>query len=105
MSLFENVTVTREANVYFDGRVSSRTIEFADGSRKTLGFMQVGTYSFDTGVAEVMEVLGGSAMVQLPGSDAWTVYEEGMRFEVPAEATFALKVDTFMDYCCSYLDA
>ena len=67
MSLFENVTVTREANVYFDGRVSSRTIEFADGSRKTLGFMQVGTYSFDTGVAEVMEVLGGPGYGSVAG--------------------------------------
>ena len=37
MSSFENVTVVKTANIYFDGKVSSRTIEFSDGSKKTLG--------------------------------------------------------------------
>ena len=34
MSDFSNVTVSAEANVYFDGQVTSRTIIFADGSKK-----------------------------------------------------------------------
>ena len=32
MSEFNNVTITREANVYFDGAVTSRKVTFADGS-------------------------------------------------------------------------
>jgi hypothetical protein len=30
--------------IYFDGKVSSRTIEFPDGSKKTLGIMMVGDF-------------------------------------------------------------
>jgi uncharacterized protein YaiE (UPF0345 family) len=48
MSKFENVTVIKEANVYFDGRVTSRVLEFADGSKKTLGIMLPGEYEFGT---------------------------------------------------------
>ncbi|MFK5947188.1 MAG: pyrimidine/purine nucleoside phosphorylase, partial [Methylococcales bacterium] len=39
MTEFNNVTIIKKANIYFDGNVSSRTIKFADGSTKTLGFM------------------------------------------------------------------
>lgn len=34
MSQFENVTVVKEANVYFDGKVTSRAVLFADGTKK-----------------------------------------------------------------------
>jgi hypothetical protein len=64
---FSNVTVVKKANVYFDGRVTSRTVIFPDGSRKTLGIMLPGEYTFDTGAPEVMEVLAGSMTVLLPG--------------------------------------
>ncbi|MEQ8156651.1 MAG: pyrimidine/purine nucleoside phosphorylase, partial [Clostridiaceae bacterium] len=36
MQQFENVTVVKKANVYFDGNVTSRTVIFADGEKKTL---------------------------------------------------------------------
>ena len=36
MSQFDNVSVVREANIYFDGNVTSRSVVFADGTRKTL---------------------------------------------------------------------
>lgn len=34
MPEFTNVTVVKAANSYFDGNVTSRTIIFADGSKK-----------------------------------------------------------------------
>ena len=34
---FTNVTAVTKANVYFDGKVVSHSILFADGSKKTLG--------------------------------------------------------------------
>ena len=52
---FSNVKVVKKANVYFDGKVTSRTVIFEDGSKKTLGFMQAGEYEFNTGVEELME--------------------------------------------------
>jgi uncharacterized protein YaiE (UPF0345 family) len=103
MSEFKQVTVVREANVYFDGKVTSRTVVFGDGTKKTLGFMVAGEYSFDTGVAEVMEMLGGEMEVQLPGSTHWQTFQAGESFEVPANSKFNLVVKAFADYCCSYL--
>jgi uncharacterized protein YaiE (UPF0345 family) len=105
MSEFKDVTVVREANVYFDGKVTSRTVKFADGTRKTLGVMLAGEYTFDTAAAEMMEVLGGELDVRLPGSTHWKTCKAGDVFEVPANATFDLVVRDFADYCCSYLEA
>lgn len=103
MSEFHNVRVTKKANVYFDGKVTSRTITFADGSRKTLGIMVPGDYRFNTDAAEVMEIIAGSLQVQLPGSELWQTFEDGSSFEVPAKSAFSLKVSRLTDYCCSYL--
>ena len=103
MSEFKNVTIIREANVYFEGKVTSRTVEFEDGTKKTLGFMAAGKFSFDTGVAEVMEMLGGEMDVLLPGSTHWQTFKAGESFDVPANSKFDLVVKEFADYCCSYL--
>jgi uncharacterized protein YaiE (UPF0345 family) len=56
---FENVTVVKAANIYFDGRFTSRTVEFADGTEKTLGIMLPGEYEFGTVKKEIMEILSG----------------------------------------------
>ncbi len=104
MSEFNKVTVVREANVYFDGKVTSRTVVFEDGTKKTLGFMQAGDYSFDTGAAEIMEMLGGEMDVKLEGSTQWKTYKAGESYEVPANSKFDLVVKEFADYCCSYIE-
>jgi purine/pyrimidine-nucleoside phosphorylase len=103
MSEFQNVTIVKEANVYFDGGVTSRTIIFPDGSRKTLGIMMPGDYGFNTGSAELMEILSGDLTVLLPGSSEWVTVKGGEAFEVPENASFKLKVTTVTDYCCSFL--
>ncbi len=99
---FENVTIVKKANVYFDGKVTSRTVLFADGTRKTLGIMMPGEYEFGTGAREVMEVLGGEMKVLLPGATEWQTFAAGQSFEVPADASFKLEIDGVADYCCSY---
>ncbi|MFD2112662.1 pyrimidine/purine nucleoside phosphorylase [Thiorhodococcus fuscus] len=103
MSQFENVTVIKQANVYFDGQVISRTLLFADGSRKSLGIMQPGTFTFGTQDAELMEILTGDLEVQLPGTGGWRRIVGGESFEVPADSSFTVKVNELTDYCCSYL--
>ena len=103
MSEFTRVNVTKKANIYFDGKVTSRTITFADGSVKTLGIMLPGEYSFNTDAKELMEILSGEMQVQLPGSKEWQSYCGGTAFEVPAKSKFNLKVATICDYCCSFL--
>ena len=57
MSEFKNVTAVKKANIYFDGKVTSRTVILKDSERKTLGIMLPGDYEFGTGDKEVMEVL------------------------------------------------
>ena len=103
MSEFKNVTVVREANVYFDGGVTSRTVLFADGTKKTLGIMQPGEYEFNTAAPELMEILAGELDVLLPGEDSWRAVRGGQSFNVPGNSRFQLRVRTLSDYCCSFL--
>jgi purine/pyrimidine-nucleoside phosphorylase len=103
MSIFENVMVTKKANIYFNGKVTSRTITFADGSKKTLGIMLPGDYSFNTDDRELMEIISGTLQVLLPGTGNWQTFQEGASFEVPAKSSFSLKVAGVTDYCCSFL--
>ena len=103
MTEFNNVTIVKRANVYFDGKVNSRTIRFADGSTKTLGFMQPGEYTFTTGVPEIMEILNGKLEVSLPGIEGWRQVSAGESFDVPGNAQFTMKVLIASDYCCSFI--
>jgi hypothetical protein len=103
MKTFENVTVALEGNSYFDGAVTSRTVLFADGSKKTLGFMLPGEYEFGTEAAELMEITSGELDVKLPNSNEWIAVKGGESFNVPANAKFQVNVKTITDYCCSYL--
>lgn len=103
MSEFSNVAVVKKANVYFEGNVSSRTIKFADGSSKTLGFMLPGEYTFNTADKEIMEILVGDLDVLLPGSQQWQKFKTGESFNVPANAKFTVKIHAPTDYCCSFI--
>ena len=103
MSEFSDVTIVKAANIYFDGKVTSRTVKFADGTRKTLGIMMPGEYNFDTADAEIMEILAGKMDVKLPGSDEWRTVAAGDSFDIPANSDFGLVVYEVTDYCCSYI--
>ena len=46
MKTIENVTIQKQANIYFGGKVTSRTVEFVDGTKKTLGIMLQANMSF-----------------------------------------------------------
>jgi purine/pyrimidine-nucleoside phosphorylase len=99
---FENVTVIKRANVYFNGNVTSRTILFKDGTKKTLGIILPGEYEFGTGDRERMEVLAGNLNALLPGSKDWKMFGTGEAFEVPANSKFKVAAKEMTDYCCSY---
>ncbi|SDW37403.1 pyrimidine/purine nucleoside phosphorylase [Thiocapsa roseopersicina] len=103
MSEFTNVSIVKKANCYFGGGVTSRTIRFPDGSKKTLGIMQPGDYEFTTLDREIMEILEGDLDVLLPDATDWVQVQAGESFEVPAQATFSIRVRTLTDYCCSFV--
>lgn len=102
MSQFTNVTVVKKANIYFDGKVTSRTVLFPDGTKKTLGIMLPGEYEFGTDTKEIMEILSGELRVLLPGETEWKQISGSGEFVVPARAKFRLDVRATTDYCCSY---
>lgn len=103
MNEFKNVTVVKKANVYFDGNVTSRTLLFADGTKKTLGIMQPGEYTFNTDSAELMEIIAGILEYRIGTDGEWKRIESGESFEVPANSAFTMKVMALSDYCCSFL--
>lgn len=103
MSEFTNVTVVKEANIFFNGNVVSRKIRFSDGTEKTLGFMQPGEYRFFTGAPELMEIISGRLDVLLPGTEEWKAIGSGKTFTVPANSGFTMNVLSPTDYCCSFL--
>ncbi len=103
MSEFANVTVVKKANIYFDGKVTSRTVLFPDGTKKTLGIMQPGEYEFSTGLAEIMEIISGDLEWHLKGEAGWKKVAGGEAFTVPANSAFVMRVATVTDYCCSFL--
>ncbi|MEW6713510.1 MAG: pyrimidine/purine nucleoside phosphorylase [Nitrospirota bacterium] len=74
MSELKNVTVVKNANIYFDGRVTSRTVLLSDGSKKTLGVMLPGEYEFNTADRESMGTLSGDLDVLLPGEGGWPLF-------------------------------
>lgn len=102
MTQFDNATITKAVTLYFDGKVSSRSILLADGSKKTLGLMFPGEYTFNTASSEVMEIMSGALTVQLPGNDDWQAIAAGQSFSIPANAAFSMRVTEISDYCCSY---
>ena len=103
MSEFKNVTIVKAANIYYDGKVTSRTVKFDDGTTKTLGIMMPGDYEFGTEKKELMEILAGELQVSLPGEDGWKAITGGQSFEVAANSKFQLKIKSVTDYCCSFV--
>jgi uncharacterized protein YaiE (UPF0345 family) len=102
MSQFSNVTINKEANIYFNGKVTSRTLLFGDGTKKTLGIMLPGEYEFGTEAKELMEIFSGDLEIKLVNEE-WKKISAGQSFEVPANSSFKLKIYKVIDYCCSYL--
>jgi len=103
MKKFENVSVMKNANIYFEGKVTSRTVLFADGTKKTLGIILPGEYEFSTGDSEVMEILAGKLEVLISGSKNFELIEAGQSFAVPANSKFKVVAKEAVDYCCSYI--
>ncbi len=99
---FDNVTVLKKGNVYFDGKCVSHTVIFADGTKKTLGVILPSSLVFNTGAPEIMEINGGSCNVRLKGEDSWKTYAAGTSFNVPGDSSFEIEVTETVDYVCHF---
>lgn len=102
MSQFDNVSVTKLANVYFDGKCVSHTVNFADGTKKTVGVIFPSKLTFNTGAPEVMEINAGVCKVKLAGTNEWNTYKAGEKFNVPGNTSFDIETLEMLDYVCHF---
>lgn len=102
MSRFDNVSVIKKANVYFEGKCVSHTVLFPDGTKKTLGVILPGTLTFSTSAPEVMELNAGKCRIRLKGETEWKVYEAGQKFSVPGNSSFDIETLETLDYVCHF---
>lgn len=103
MPIIKNVDLTKKANIYFEGKVTSRSY-VENGVSKSLGIMMPGEYTFGTQKAEHMEIISGKVEILLAGDSNWETINGGEYFEVPADSSFDIKVLEITDYCCTYVD-
>ena len=97
-----NISVTTQANVYFDGKCVSHSITYLDGTKKSVGVILPSTLTFNTGAPEIMEGVAGSCQYKLAGSQVWIQSGAGEKFSVPANSTFDIKVTEPYHYICHF---
>lgn len=106
MNQFDNVAVIKKANVYFDGKCVSHTVQFTDGTKKSVGVILPtelpAPLTFNTGVPEIMETVAGSCRVRLKGETDWKEYGEGQSFTVPGNSSFDIEVREPYHYVCHF---
>jgi len=91
MNQFDNVSVVAKANVYFDGKCVSHTVQLADGTKKSVGVILPALLTFNTGVPEIMETVAGACLYRLKGGD-WQSATAGQSFNVPGNSSFDIEV-------------
>ena len=102
MSQFDNVSVVKQGNVFFDGKCVSHSVLFADGTRKTVGVILPSILTFNVGAPEVMEITSGNCRVKLGDETKFTSFAAGSQFSVPANGKFVIETDEVVNYVCSF---
>ena len=102
MAQFDNVSVKKKANVYFDGKCISHTVLLPNGTRSTIGVIFPSSLTFSTAAPELMEINLGSCKVRLKGEDDWKAYGAGEKFTVPGNSSFDIEVTEMLDYVCHF---
>ena len=102
MAQFDNVSVKKKANVYFDGKCVSHTLLMPNGTRKTIGVIFPSTLTFNTASPELMEINLGECKIRLKGEENWTTYKAGDKFAVPGNSSFDIETTEMLDYVCHF---
>ena len=98
----DGVSVTTQANVYFDGKCVSHGISFPDGTKKSVGVILPASLTFNTGAPEIMECVAGSCEYRLAGSDDWIKSLPGEKFGIGANSRFDIRVAESYHYICHF---
>ncbi len=103
MPQFDNVSVVKKANVYFDGKCVSHTVILADGVKKSVGVVLPSKLTFNTGVPETMETVAGSVRYLLKGETEWKTAKAGESFSIPGNSSFDIDVtEVPYHYVCHF---
>ncbi|MBC7787750.1 MAG: pyrimidine/purine nucleoside phosphorylase [Methylophilaceae bacterium] len=102
MAQFDNVSVKKKANIYFDGKCVSHTVMFPNGTRSTIGVIFPSSLTFNTAAPELMEINSGVCKVRLNGESDWKTYVEGEKFTVAGNSSFDIEVTDTVDYVCHF---
>lgn len=99
---YDQVSVVKKSNVYFGGLCVSHTIQFEDGTKKTLGVIMPTEQplTFETHVPERMEIVSGECRVKIAESETSELFRAGQSFYVPGNSTFKIETDDVLDYVC-----
>ena len=98
----DGVSVTTQANVYFDGKCVSHSLTQADGTKLSVGVILPATLTFNTGAPEIMECVAGACEYKLKGSDAWLRSGPGEKFSIPGNSSFDIRVTEAYHYICHF---
>src|SRR4030067_3373379 len=89
---FDNVSVGKKANVFFDGKCVSHSVFFPDGTRKTVGVIMPGSQlAFNVGAPELMEITSGTCEVKVAGEPAFKTYTAHTSFQVAENSSFEIR--------------
>lgn len=102
MAQFDQVSVVKKANVYFDGKCVSHTVLLADGTRKSVGVILPSKLTFGTGAPEIMELLEGRCRVKLAGETEFKEYAGGQSFDAPGNSSFDIETLETLHYVCHF---
>ena len=98
---FDGVSVSKKANVYFDGKCVSHTVILSDGIRKSVGVILPSTLRFDLSTKEIMEVVEGTAHVSINGQEERT-FPAGQSWTVEAGGYFVIRAEQPVHYVCHF---
>jgi len=102
MSQFDNVSIVKQGNVFFDGKCVSHSVLFADGTRKTVGVIMPSTLTFNVSSPELMEITSGTCRVKIGNEPEFRTYTAGSQFSVPADSSFVIEAKEVVNYVCSF---
>jgi purine/pyrimidine-nucleoside phosphorylase len=91
-----------QANIYFDGKCISHTLEMPKGLRKSVGVIFPSTLTFTTQEREFMEIVHGTCRARLEGTAEWRTYSPGQHFAVPENSAFEIEASEMVHYICHF---
>jgi uncharacterized protein YaiE (UPF0345 family) len=98
---FDQVSVGKKANVFFDGKCVSHTVTLPNGVRKSVGVVLPSTLRFDLSTKEIMEVVDGNAFVSINGAPE-VEFKAGQSWEVEKRGYFIIRAESPVHYVCHF---